>query len=120
MQTLADYFVLSDGPFTLSNSADEKKLSITLPDDLAANSIGLLMYTAIPSGTFAKHFEVDINDTTDVVRDVSNSEPRSLHEAIDAGLLRAGANTVQFRYESGGGDIVFSDVVLWVQRNSGN
>lgn len=116
MASLAD-FKVADGSFELSKD-QEHVINFDLESDLLStdhSAVIAFMVTASGSGT--KEFEVDINDKTDVFRQTSDSESRSMLEVVDKGLLKTGSNTVQFRMESGSGSLTFSDVVLWYQRN---
>lgn len=114
-QTLADYLVLADNNITLSEDG-EHEIAFTLPDDLYTAARGVLAYMVDPSSGSAKQYEVDINDTVVDADTLSNTEPRGMLEMVDIGILKVGDNTIQFRFEDGGGQLTFKDVVLWYQR----
>lgn len=116
MASLAD-FKVADGSFELSRD-QEHVINFDLEGDLlSTDHSAVLAFMVTASGSGTKEFEVDINDKTDVFRQTSNSEARSMLEVVDKGLLITGQNTIQFRMENGSGSLTFSDVVLWYQRN---
>lgn len=114
-QTLADYQVLLDSGSTLSENG-EKEIEFTLPEDFYGNSSLVLAYMVSPSSGSAKEYEVDINDTVVDSATLSSAERRSMLEMIAPDRVRVGKNTLQFRFENGGGELTFHDVAIWYQR----
>lgn len=116
-QTLADYQVLQDSGSTLSENG-EKELHFTLPEDFYSGSSLVLAYMVSPSSGSAKEYEVDVNDTVVDSNTLSSAEPRGMLEMINTSLVKVGDNTVQFRFENGGGELTFHDVAIWYQRTA--
>jgi hypothetical protein len=71
----------------------------------------------VKSGATNLGFEVKINGSSQLNYTYTGFRSNTLHEVIDANVLQAGTNNIQFRITGGSGTLEFGDVVLWWQRD---
>ena len=119
--TLADYIVIKDTKFKL-RLRQKKKFKFDAPRDIARSGESkrpIIAFFADPSGNAQNLMcEFEINDQVIDNYAYFGGVDRGHWVVLKHENLNAGAeNTLQFRVESGVGSVVFSDVILWFQRN---
>lgn len=120
MTTLADYIVITD-KFELWLRKKEK-FKFDVPRDIARSGESkrpIIAFFVNPSSNAHNLVcEFEINDQVIDNYAYFRGDGRGHWVVLKHENLNAGAeNTLQFRVESGAGTVVFSDVILWFQRN---
>jgi hypothetical protein len=121
MPRIADYAVITDAKFTIQTGGDiDKDFDFTLESGAHLGSRAILAFVLFVHGGAEKlAFEVRINKSVQLsyVFTVSGTRIHTLHEVINANVLKAGTNTIEFRITGGFGSLEFGDTVLHYQRD---
>lgn len=115
-----EYFVLSDAQFAL-NPGQSKSFSFPLPGGayVAGNQCPIVAFQVQPAPAppnTSIEIKVDVNDQEQVTINLSRSHSGVFWEAVQRSARAGAQNTVQFRFVSGAGNVMFSDVIIWYQR----
>ena len=126
MAEIADYQIITKGPFTLTETNPQKDLSFDLRLNLATSAGGVLgfMVGQVSKGFLGAEtsvsFEVRANNTSLTTYQLETGTICSLLEAFSGGggNLIIGPNKLTFKVtKSNLAGLKISDVVLWFQRN---
>jgi hypothetical protein len=119
MPRIADYSVIRDTKFTLQLGADiDQDFDFTLESGAHPGSPSILsfvLFVSTDSNNLA--FEVKINGSQQLSYSFTGFQINTLHEVINANVLKAGTNNIEFRVTGGTGALQFGDVVLFYQRD---
>ncbi|HEX8128896.1 MAG TPA: hypothetical protein VF527_07330 [Pyrinomonadaceae bacterium] len=119
MPRIADYAVITDGKFAIQTGGDiDKDFDFTLESGVHLGSRSILAFVLFAtSAANSLKFEVKINGTAQLSYTVTGFRTNTLHEVIDANVLKAGSNNIAFRITGGSGALEFGDTVLLYQRD---
>ena len=123
MPRIADYLIAADNKFEISlvsggGFSHTLNFELDTGAHLASRSV-LTFVTLVHDGTKSLRFQIKVNGAgvVDYTLIPTPSRVHTLHEVVDANLLRHGNNTLDFQPISGKGKIEFGDVVLFYQRD---
>ena len=125
MAEIADYQIITKGPFTLTESNPKKDLPFDLPVSISTSAGGVLGFVVadVSGGLFGAatsvEFEILANNISLTKYTLKTGTICSLLETFSGGgSLKIGANTTTFKVtKSNLAGVKISDVVLWFQRN---
>jgi len=124
MAEIADYQIITKGPFILEENNLSKNLSFTLPVSLAPSAGGVLGFVVskVASGILAPSavtLDIFANNNKLTSYSLKTGTICSLLETFvgEGGNLKTGSNTFKFTAAKGGPPVTITDVVLWFQRN---
>jgi hypothetical protein len=126
MAEIADYQIITKGPFTLSDGSPQKDLPFDLPLNISTSAGGVLGFVVadVSAGLFGAatsvSFEIRANDLGLTSYTLKTGAICSLLEAFSGGggNLKIGSNKLAFKVtKSNLASLKISDVVLWFQRN---
>jgi hypothetical protein len=110
---------LPTGKFTIQTGGDlDKDFDFTLESGAHLPSRSILAFVLfVAQGANSLAFEVKINDAVQLNYTFTGFQVNTLHEVIDANVLKAGTNNIVFRITGGSGTLQFGDIVLQYQRD---
>lgn len=123
MSRIADYAVISDSRFTLQTAGagdTDKDFDFGLESGAHLGSRAVLLFDLfVDDSSSSLKFEVKINGSVQMTRTYSSFRSNTMHEVVDANVLKSGANAnnIEFRIASGTGRLEIGDVVLFYQRD---
>jgi hypothetical protein len=121
MPRIADYASITDTKFTIPTGGDiDKDFDFTLESGAHLGSRSILAFVLFVHGGADKlGFEVKVNKSAQLSDffTVSGTRIHTLHEVINANVLKAGTNNIEFRITGGSGTLEFGDTVLHYQRD---
>ena len=119
MPRIADYAVVTDARFALQTGGElDRDFGFTLENGAHLGSRSILAFVLnVNSGATSLGFEVKVNGSSQLSYTYTGFRSNTLHEVIDADVLRAGSNTIEFRITGGAGGLEFGDVALFYQRD---
>jgi hypothetical protein len=123
MPRIADYLIAADNKFEISRVSDGGfnhvlEFQLDAGAHLASRSV-LTFVIFVLDGTKNLKFEVKVNGSPQLIYTLTTTPTRvhTLHEVVDANVLRHGNNTLEFHPMGGVGKLEFGDVVLLYQRD---
>lgn len=126
MAEIADYQIITKGPFTLTESNPKKDLPFDLPVSISISAGGVLGFVVadVSAGLFGAatsvEFEILANNISLTKYTLKTGTICGLLETFAGagGNLKIGPNTITFKVtKSNLAGVKMSDVVLWFQRN---
>lgn len=119
MPRVADYAVITDGQTTLQTGGDiDKDFDFTLESGAHLGSRSILAFVLLTSAANNPEFQIKINGTAQLSYGIFGVGAHTLHEVIDANVLKAGSNNnIAIKIIGGSGKLVFGDIVLHYQRD---
>lgn len=119
MPRIADYSIITDSKFTIQTGGDlDKDFDFNLESGAHVGSRSILAFVLfVKSGANNLGFEVKINGSKQLSYTFTGFQINTLHEVINANVLQAGTNNIEFRITGGSGTLEFGDSVLWWQRD---
>ncbi len=119
MPRIADYAVITDSKFTIATGGDiDKDFNFSLESGAHFGSRSVLSFVLFVSqGANNLGFEVKVNGSSQLSYTFTGFRVMTLHEVIDANVLKTGTNNVVFRITGGSGTLEFGDTVLLYQRD---
>jgi hypothetical protein len=119
MPRVADYGIITDGKITLTSTApgdfQEVKFNLDSPH-VGSRSILAFNLDLVDADDFK--FNVKVNGTQVFNARYSGGDFFTIHEVIDANLLHAQGNVIQFKAtSSNSGSVRIADIVLWYQHD---
>ena len=125
MAEIADYQIITKGPFTITESNLKKDLPFDLPLSISTSAGGVLGFVVeVSPGLFGAatsvEFEILANNISLTKYTLKTGTICSLLETFSGGggNLKIGPNTTTFKItKSNLAGVKISDVVLWFQRN---
>ena len=125
MAEIADYQIITKGPFTLDQNVPEKELPFDLPVNISTSAGGVLGFVVDVSGglfgaTVDVGFEILSNNNSLTTYKLKSGTICSLLETFvgGGGKLKIGSNKIKVKLtQSNLAQLKVSDVVLWFQRN---
>jgi hypothetical protein len=119
MPRVSDYAIITDSKVTLQTGGDiDRDFDFSLESGAHFPSRAILQFVLfVGSNASNLKFEVTINGSSQLIYTFSESRVNTLHEVIDANVLKAGNNNIAFRILDGSGALSFGDIVLHYQRD---
>lgn len=119
MPRIADYAVITDGKFAIQTGGDvDKDFDFTLESGAHLGSRSVLAFVVFANSAANNlTFEVKVNGIAQLSYTISGFRTNTLHEAINANVLKAGSNNIAFSITGGSGKLEFGDTVLLYQRD---
>lgn len=118
MPRIADYVIIKQDRFTLQTGGDiDKDFDFTLESGSHSGSRSILAFVLVKSGTGSLTLEVKVNGSLQLSNASTGARFNTLHEVIDADVLKVGTNNIVFRIIDGSGTLNISNVVLHYQRD---
>ena len=121
MPRIADYTIIRDGSFELRTGGDiDQSFAFTVSDTAHLGSRSILAFILdTESNANNLLFRVEINGTHVRTARINGDTFQTIHEVVSANVLQhgSGSNNIDFSIIGGSGDVHFSDVVLWWQRD---
>jgi len=126
MAEIADYQIITKGPFTLAESNPKKDLPFDLPVNISTSAGGVLGFVvadvsgALFGAAASVTFQILANNNKLTEYTLKTGTICSLLETFagGGGNLKIGSNTIRFEVtKSNLAGLKISDVVLWFQRN---
>jgi hypothetical protein len=119
MPRIADYAIITDGKFTIKTGGDlDQDFDFTLESGAHLPSRSILAFVLfVAQGASSLAFEVKINNVAQLNYTFTGFQVNTLHEVIDANVLKAGTNNIVFHITGGSGTLQFGDIVLQYQRD---
>ncbi|HEX5709357.1 MAG TPA: hypothetical protein VFX96_18795 [Pyrinomonadaceae bacterium] len=123
MPRIADYLIAADNKFEISRVSDggfNHVLNFELDAGVHLASRSVLMFVILVlDGTKNLKFEVKVNGSQqlDYTLTATPTRVHTIHEVINANVLKHGNNTLDFHPMAGVGKLEFGDVVLFYQRD---
>ena len=119
MPRVSDYGIITDSKFTLQTGGDiDRDFDFSLESGAHFPSRAILQFVLfVGSNASNLRFEVTINGSSQIDYTFSGYRVNTLHEVVDANVLKAGNNKITFRILSGSGTLEFGDIVLHYQRD---
>jgi hypothetical protein len=120
-QHVAIYQVMStsDTPLQVPPIAKEpafKEIFFTVPSDTATDNAPVLSFLVTITNAVNLQFSIALNGARFLV--LKNNQSGFVQQVVEHGKLIPGAsNTLNCAIESGSGNVAFSEMVLWFQRN---
>jgi hypothetical protein len=121
-QHVAIYQVMSTSDTVLKAPPTEldptfKEISFTVPSDTATDNPPVLSFLFTISNSVNLKFSIVLNGTTRFLV-LNGNGSGFVQQVVKQGKLIPGAvNTLSCAIESGSGNVAFSEMVLWFQRN---
>lgn len=126
MAEIADYQIITKGPFSLNENTPKKNLSFDLPVNISTSAGGVLGFVVadVSAGFLGAatsvSFEIFANNISLTKYTLKTGTICSLLETFvgGGGNLKIGSNTIRFEVTNSNlAALKISDVVLWFQRN---
>lgn len=119
MPRISDYLIITDSKFSIQIGGDlDKDFDFTLESGAHLGSRSILEFVLfVQSGASSLGFQVMINGSKQLSYTFTGFRVNTLHEVIDANVLKAGTNNIFFGITGGSGGLEFGDVVLHYQRD---
>ena len=116
--SIADFQVLEPGAMKLNQTAPEKTVGFTIPEDMALDQV-VVLQTKITVKEDGSKFKVSVGDTPIWGMKADADHTRGLWQTFIANQAFGDerGKTVGITFSVPVGNIVFSDIVIWYQRN---
>ena len=116
--SIADFQVLEMGAFNLNQTEQEKTIGFTIPEDMALNQVVVLQAKITVKADGSK-FKVMVGETPIWGMKANQGHTRGLWQTFIAKQVfgAAKAKTVGITFSVPVGNISFSDIVIWYQRD---
>ena len=116
--SIADFQVLEMKSFNLNSEEQEKTIGFTIPEDIALNQV-VVLQSKITVKEDGSAFRVYVGETPIWGMKADKGHTRGLWQTLIANYAFEGqaGKTVGITFKVPAGNIIFSDIVIWYQRN---